>query len=106
MIVKRIDPLSLAKVSAVLYALMGFIVGCCIGLFSLLGLAADQGPEPAVFGLIFGAGAVVVFPIFYGALGFLGSLVMAALYNVAVRFTGGIVLEMEDASRNRPGPTV
>ncbi len=105
MIVRRIDPLSLAKVSAVLYALMGFILGCFFGLFSLLGIAADQGSEPPIAGLIFGAGAVVVFPILYAVVGFLGSLLMAALYNVAARFIGGIELDLEDTTRSRPGPS-
>ena len=34
MILKRIAPLSLAKISGVLYAIIGFIVGCCFALMS------------------------------------------------------------------------
>lgn len=106
MILKRVDPLSVAKVAAALYAILGFVLGCFVALFSLLGIAADQGPEPPLLGLIFGAGAVVFLPIFYAILGFLGSLLMAALYNVAARFIGGIELDLEDASRSRPGPSI
>jgi hypothetical protein len=46
-------------------------------------------------GLLFGVGAIVLLPIFYGLLGFVCALVGAALYNVVAKLTGGIELELE-----------
>jgi len=107
MIVKRIGPLSLAKVSGVLYAIMGLIIGCVLAFVSLLGAAAAPGAEAPFAGMLFGVGAVFFLPIFYGVLGFLGSLLMAALYNVAARFAGGIELQLEESPAIGPhGPGV
>ena len=95
MIVKRIGPLSLAKVSGLLYAIMGFIIGCVLALVATLGGAATQTTEGPVLGALFGVGAVFFLPILYGSLGFLGSLLMAALYNLAAGAVGGIELHLE-----------
>ena len=66
MIIKRIGPLSFAKLSAVLYAIMGLVVG---GIFSLVALAggfASETEKCAGIGAMIGVGAVIVAPIFYG----------------------------------------
>jgi hypothetical protein len=36
----------------------------------------------------------VGFPIFYGVMGFIGGVVMAAMYNLVASFTGGIKMEL------------
>lgn len=99
MIVKRIQPLSLAKVMAVVYGGLGLIVGALFSFFAIVGSAfaqaLEQGAPPAFFGLIFGAGAIVVLPLFYGLLGFVGGFIVSGLYNLSVRFTGGLELEVE-----------
>jgi hypothetical protein len=95
---KRIGPFSCGKIVGVLYAAMGLIVGAIFALFSLVGgiagMASDAG-EGAVFAFFFGAGAVIVLPIFYGVLGFIGGVISAALYNLIAAWLGGIELEFE-----------
>ncbi len=94
MIVRRIGPVSLAKVSGALYALMGLIFGACISVFSVVGGAlAPEGSDAGMIGMVFGTAAIVILPIFYGVLGFVMSLLMAALYNLAAGWVGGIELE-------------
>lgn len=44
--------------------------------------------------MIFGASAVVLLPILYGCLGFLMTLLGAALYNVVARMVGGIQIDV------------
>ncbi len=105
MILRRIGPLSLAKISGVLYALIGFVVGCFLALFSLLGGLASQEAGGPFYGLFFGAGALIFMPIFYGGLGFLGSLVLAALYNLVAGWVGGVELSLEHPAA-APGPPV
>lgn len=94
---RRVGPLSCAKMAGVLYAALGLIFGCFVSAAALFGVALGAGDEPgtAVLGLLFGVGAVVVMPIVYGLLGFVSALVGAALYNLVARVTGGIELELE-----------
>jgi hypothetical protein len=91
--------MSCAKMAAVLYAAIGLIVGFFISIAALFGVALGSGPEgepgAAFMGLLFGVGAIVLLPIFYGLLGFVCALVGAALYNVVAKLTGGIELELE-----------
>ena len=94
MIVRRVGPLSFAKITGVLYGLLGLLFGAIISVISLVGsafAAKDTGP----MGLLFGAAAVVALPIFYGAVGFIMSLISAALYNVIAGWVGGIELDMQ-----------
>jgi hypothetical protein len=41
-------------------------------------------------GAVFGVGAVVILPIFYGVMGGLMGLLMAWLYNLVAGFVGGV----------------
>jgi len=98
MILRRVGVLSLGKVFGVLYALMGLIFGAIFALLSLVGAgigAASSGSNEAFLGAIFGVGAVIFLPIFYGVFGFLGGLLTAALYNLVARIMGGLELELE-----------
>jgi hypothetical protein len=100
--VKRVGVLSLGKVFAVLYGLFGLIFGVLFSLFAIMGaalggLAAETGEEAgaAVFGLLFGVGAVIAMPVIYAIMGFIGGILTAALYNLSARFVGGIELDLE-----------
>ena len=97
MVIKRVNPMSAAKIGGVLGVLLGLVIGACISLFMMLagsvaGAAANESSMPMV-GMLFGAGAVVVLPIFYGVLTFIMTLIYAALYNLAAKFVGGIEVE-------------
>jgi hypothetical protein len=95
MIIKRIGPLSIAKLSALLYAILGLLLG---GIFSLVALAggfASETTGAAGVGAIIGVGAVIVFPILYGLMGFLTTLVGAWLYNVAAGVVGGVEVDIQ-----------
>ena len=100
MIIKRIGIVSLAKLMGVLYAAIGLLVGGVFALFSLLGGGAmmASGEHGAAAGsammLGFGIGAVVIFPIMYGVLGFLGGLLTGWLFNLTSGITGGLELEV------------
>jgi hypothetical protein len=98
MVLKKIGVLSLAKISAIIYAFLGLIVGIFVAAAVSLGaLAGSMLSESsgALMGLVFGFGAIILCPILYGILGFLAGLVSAAIYNWVVGFTGGIELELE-----------
>ncbi len=98
MTLRRIDPISLGAVSAVIYAIIGLIVGLFMSLFGLLGSAigGDMGMGGAgLFGLVFGAGAIIFAPILYGVLGFIGGVICAVIYNVTFGLHKGLKLEFD-----------
>lgn len=97
---RRIGALSAARVTGVLYFLLGAIAALFLllasGLGGFAGAGANRGnfnpPDTAI---------IILIPVFYGVGGFIGGLIMAALYNVVAGLTGGLEfdLEMMDATR-------
>jgi hypothetical protein len=97
MVIKRVNALSAAKVMGLLGLGIGLVLGAFMSLAALvLGGAAFASDEPggALVGMIFGVGAIVMLPLFYGGVMFVGGLIQALLYNVAARFTGGVEVEV------------
>lgn len=84
---RRIDPLSAAKVSAVLYGLMGLIFVPLIFLMRSMAPAGDGMPG---FGMAF----AIAMPLLYALLGFIFTLIGAALYNVVAGIVGGVEIEL------------
>ena len=98
MVIRRVGIGSVVKVSGVLYALLGFVMGLCFALFAMVGLgaaAATNDEVPGWLGSIFGIGAIVIFPIMYGVLGVIGGVIMAALYNLVASITGGLEIDVQ-----------
>ena len=93
MVIKRIGVLSAAKLYAAISFAMGLIFGVLIALGSLVGMTMSTQDQPAFLGMMFGVGAVVFLPIFYGALGFVFGAIGAALYNLFAVMVGGLEIE-------------
>lgn len=95
--ITRIDPMSLAKVSAVVGLIMGFIYGViyflamsAVGsLMGILGTSAG-GIMPGL-----GALALIGFPIMYAIGGFIGGLISAVVYNFAAKQVGGVNITLK-----------
>ena len=81
MVIKRVGPVSRAKITGTLYAILGIFFG---GIFSLIALAGGFASEDS--------GA---FPILYGLLGFVATLIGAWLYNLVAGLVGGIEMEIQ-----------
>lgn len=97
MILRRIGAVSLGKVFGILYALLGLVIGALFALLSLVGAgigAAASGDE-AWLGAFFGVGAIIILPIFYGVIGFIGGLLTGLFYNLAAGIVGGVQVELE-----------
>ena len=98
MVVKRIDAMSLARISGVLYAAIGLVVGGIVAIFAMLGSAMGDSSElgmGVMGGMFMGVGAVIFMPVFYGLMGFVGGLICALLYNVLARGMGGVRIDVE-----------
>ncbi len=94
MILKRVGVLSVAKVMACIYFVMGLIGGAFLSFMSLVG--ASLGPRGDMLGgALFGLLAIIFLPLLYGALGGLFGALGAALYNLVARLFGGIEMEFE-----------
>lgn len=101
MVIRKIGVLSCGKVSGTLYALAGLLVGACFALISLLGAGAmmaaqndtGSGGLGGVFGAVFGVGAIILLPLLYGILGFVGGLITALLYNLVAGIVGGLEVD-------------
>jgi len=95
MVLKSIGVFSMAKMLGALYATIGFLIGLLFALLSVVGAGiADSGSE-GLLALVFGVGAVIILPVFYGVLGFIGGALLSALYNLIAGMAGGIELNLE-----------
>ena len=98
MVVKRVGPLSVAKNVAVLYAILGLVLGAFFSMMAVAGAFAgfdEAGVGPAGIMGVIGVGAIVVMPIFYACLGFVMSLIGAVLYNMLSSMVGGIEVDLQ-----------
>ena len=95
MTIKRVGPLSCAKIAAALYAVLGLVAGVFFSLAAMAGAFAANQEAAGAMGVIFGVGAIVVLPIFYGCIGFVGTLIMAAVYNALASAVGGVEVDIQ-----------
>jgi len=86
----------------VLYAAMGLIFIPFIAIFGLMGAFAEHaqhGQSQFAAPLALAGGAMLIlsllFPIFYGVMGFIFGVISAAIYNLAAHWIGGIEVEVE-----------
>lgn len=92
---KRIGILSSGIFGAAAGALFGLPAGGFFFLLSLVGVGGmnmqDAGPLVSM-----GAGAIILAPLMYGFMGFIGGLINAVIYNVVAGLSGGIEMEFSD----------
>ena len=97
MTITRVGVFSVGKMYGAVTAVFGLIIGVIMFFFSLLGAAVmptSRGSN-AAFGVAGGLMFMILAPILYGIIGFIGGLIGGAIYNLAAGFAGGIELELE-----------
>ncbi len=87
---KKLDLISTATIFAAIYAAIGVIVGAMVAVLSIL--TGDTAPSM----LFAGVGSIVVLPVVYGAIGFVGGLILAGVFNVVAGMTGGPRFSVEE----------
>ena len=103
MIIRRFGVWSAARLYAGISACMGLLIGIVVALLSTLGgLAGAAAAElnsglagAGAMGAVFGVGAIVILPIFYGVLGLIGGAIGAGLYNLFAGLFGGLEVEVQ-----------
>ena len=83
---KKIDVMSLAKISSLFGVILGFLAGIGIAFISQYPIPNMPMIMPAGFGVL----AIVAFPIVYGILYFIFGAIAALIYNVLAQKIGGI----------------
>ena len=99
MVLKSVGVLSAAKIVGLMYAILGLIAGLFFAaIFSIIPMA-DAGATnpgiPAWFAPMFGTGAILIMPIVYGCMGFVGGAIAAVIYNALSGMMGGLELRLE-----------
>jgi hypothetical protein len=96
MIVRRVGVWSVSRMYGAMSAAFGLIAGLFLACFALIGAGvASQNPGvPSFAGPLFGVGAVIFLPIFYGVLGLVAGAIGGALYNVFAGMVGGIEIDV------------
>jgi hypothetical protein len=95
MVIKRIEPVSCAKITGTLYVILGIVFGGIFSLIALVGGFASNASGAPDLGAMVGVGAIVIFPILYGGIGFVATLIGAWLYNIVAGLVGGIEMEIQ-----------
>jgi hypothetical protein len=106
MIVKKLDPLSSAKIEGIIGVIFGLLAGIIIGIVSSIAgalmtvqtVTLENGTQQNLNSTgLFALGwiAVIVLPIMYGILFFLAGLIGAWLYNGVAKMVGGMKVELE-----------
>ena len=92
MVIRRVEPVSAAKIAGVLYALMGLLFAL---LFAAIGSMAGGLTQSVMPFAGVGVAAIIILPIVYGCIGFIATLIMTALYNVVAGWVGGVEIQAD-----------
>ncbi len=84
--ITSIDPLSAAKVMALLYFIISIPLVLIMAVVSMFTPGENHG----------GIAMIIIIPIFYAVFGFIFTLIGAWLYNVIARMVGGIQYTSEE----------
>ena len=109
MVIRRIAPLSAAKIAGLVYALIGLPFALLVWGVSATGLSnagLRDSPFAPQFGLAAGAATVVALPLLYGAVGFFMTLIGAWLYNTIAGLVGGLSIDLEPESPPDTSPGI
>lgn len=97
-VIKRIDPMSAAKVMAGLGAITGLIAGILIAILGssspmsyMMGTYSAMQPSLGKLSVL----AIIIMPIVYAIAGFISGLVWSVFYNFVAGKIGGIKIELK-----------
>jgi hypothetical protein len=83
--IRRFEPIPTARIIALLYGLIGVLLA------PILFILGRMSPDGEGMGTVF----IVLFPLLYAVIGFIGTLIATALYNLVAGWVGGIVVDLD-----------
>lgn len=96
MVIRRIEPLSLARVLGIFYGVVGLIVaffvlsGVAVGVIAPMVVTRQLGGGAFVLAI----GVAIVLPFLYGGIAFVVGMIAAGIYNLIADRLGGIVIDV------------
>ena len=93
MVIRRVGVMSVAKLYGALSAALGLCAGLLIAAVGSIGSALSSESQALFPFAGIGIAAIVVLPILYGIVGFIGGAIGGALYNLFAGIVGGIEIE-------------
>jgi len=88
---KKINVMSFAKIQGLIGVAIGLIAGV---IYALIALIAPFSTDIDISVLRITASLIILFPLIYGVLGFIGGALIAWIYNVIAKRIGGIEIEL------------
>jgi hypothetical protein len=94
--VKRFEPISVMRIAAICYAVLGLFEGLMFSIFfATIPFADKTGAAPPRFlGPVFGLLSIFVLPFLFAAMGAIAGGLGAVIYNVSAKYVGGIEVEV------------
>lgn len=95
--IKKFEVLSVMRISAICYGLMGLVEGAIFSvIFMVMPIASPaQQQMPPWMGAMFGGLSVIFFPILFAVMGAIFGALGAVIYNVSANYVGGIEVQVE-----------
>ncbi len=94
---KSIDPLSFGALGAILYGFIGLFYGFIIMIIASIGATfahSFEGSSSVLAGL--GVAGIIIFPLIFAILGFIGGLIGALIINLALAILKGLKIKIEE----------
>ncbi len=95
-VVKRFEPMSVMRMAAICYAVLGVFEGLILSIFvSTIPFTNKTAAAPPRFlGPLFGVLSIFIFPFLFAALGAIVGGLSAVIYNVSAKYVGGVEVEV------------
>jgi len=94
--VKRFEPISVMRIAAICYAVLGALEGVIFSIFfaTIPFAGKTAGEIPRFLGPLFGVLSIFVFPFLFAAMGAITGGLGAVIYNVSAKYVGGVEIEV------------
>lgn len=92
--IRHLGVLSVAKISGIIYLIIGIILGLFLALFSIAD-PGSMGMTPLFSGAL-GLVIAVFLAVVYGIIGFVFGAIFAWIYNVVAGWFGGIKMDLKE----------
>ena len=95
-VVKRFEPISVMRIAAICYAVLGLFEGLMFSIFfaAIPFAGKTQEAAPRFLGPLFGVLSIFVFPFLFAAIGAIAGGLGAVIYNLSAKYVGGIEVEV------------
>jgi cell shape-determining protein MreD len=91
-VIKSVDIFTWAKILTLFAIVAGLVVGVLVAIMGTAIGAIFNMPGVTAFGLL----SIIIFPIIFAILTFIGSAIMAFLYNIFASKIGGVEFELAE----------